>query len=84
MTTEQRRKRLIRAGLLFGIGLGGFVDGIVGPELMERMRKQAARFGTEIVTDYVTNVDLSSIPFKVSTASETYTSNAVIISTMPV
>jgi thioredoxin reductase (NADPH) len=59
----------------------GFVDGIMGPELMERMRKQAARFGTEIVTDYVTSVDFSSTPFKVSTASETYESNAVIIST---
>src|SRR5688572_21291991 len=59
----------------------GFVDGIMGPELMERMRKQASRFGTEIVTDYVTSVDFSSSPFKVSTASETYESNAVIIST---
>ena len=59
----------------------GFVDGIMGPELMERMRKQASRFGTEIVTDYVTSVDFSSSPFKVSTASETYESNSVIIST---
>ena len=37
----------------------GFIDGIMGPELMERMRKQAARFGTEILTDNVTSVDLS-------------------------
>jgi len=59
----------------------GFVDGIMGPELMERMRKQAARFGTEIVTDNVTAVDFSSHPFKVSTASETYEAGAVIIST---
>ena len=59
----------------------GFVDGIMGPELMERMRKQAARFGTEIVTDNVTEVDLSGPPFKISTASETYESRAVIIST---
>lgn len=59
----------------------GFVDGIMGPELMERMRKQAARFGTEIVTDNVTSVDLSSPPFKISTPSETYESRAVIIST---
>ena len=36
----------------------GFIDGIMGPELMERMRKQAARFGTEFLTDNVTNVDL--------------------------
>jgi thioredoxin reductase (NADPH) len=59
----------------------GFVDGIMGPELMERMRKQAARFGTEIVTDNITSVDLSTAPFKVSTASETYESRAVIIAT---
>ena len=59
----------------------GFVDGIMGPELMERMRKQAARFGTEIVTDNVVSVDLSGSPFKISTSSETYESRAVIIST---
>ncbi|MEA2452620.1 MAG: thioredoxin reductase [Actinomycetota bacterium] len=59
----------------------GFVDGIMGPELMEQMRKQAARFGTEIVTDQVTSVDFSSSPFKVSTSSETYSARSVIIST---
>jgi thioredoxin reductase (NADPH) len=59
----------------------GFVDGIMGPELMETMRKQAARFGTEIVTDNVTSVDLSAAPFKVSTSSETYLARSVIIST---
>ena len=59
----------------------GFVDGIMGPDLMERMRKQAARFGTEIMTDNVTSVDFASSPFKVSTSSETYSARAVIIST---
>ena len=59
----------------------GFIDGIMGPELMERMRKQAARFGTEYVSDNVTSVDLSSAPFTVSTASETYRTRAIIIST---
>jgi thioredoxin reductase (NADPH) len=59
----------------------GFVDGIMGPELMETMRKQAARFGTEIVTDNVTSVDLSASPFKISTSTETYLARAVIIST---
>ena len=59
----------------------GFVDGIMGPELMERMRKQAARFGTEIITDNVISVDLSGPPFKITTPSETYESRAVIIST---
>jgi thioredoxin reductase (NADPH) len=59
----------------------GFVDGIMGPELMERMRKQASRFGTEIVTDNVTSVDFTTTPFTVGTSSETYLTRAVIIST---
>ena len=59
----------------------GFIDGIMGPELMERMRKQAQRFGTEIVTDNVTRVDFSKKPFEVATSSEVYLANSVIIST---
>ncbi|MGH2756811.1 MAG: thioredoxin-disulfide reductase [Actinomycetota bacterium] len=59
----------------------GFVDGIMGPELMERMRKQAARFGTEVLTDNVTSVDLSSAPFEVKTSSETFSTHSVIIAT---
>ncbi|HEX2057364.1 MAG TPA: thioredoxin-disulfide reductase [Actinomycetota bacterium] len=59
----------------------GFVDGIMGPELMEAMRKQSARFGTEFLTENVTSVDFSSQPFKVSTASTEYEAGAVIIST---
>ena len=59
----------------------GFIDGIMGPDLMERMRKQAQRFGTEVVTDNVTSVDFSERPFKVSTSDTTYTAGAVIIST---
>src|SRR5918998_1517963 len=49
----------------------GFIDGIMGPELMERMRKQASRFGTEFLTDNVTSVDLSKAPFAIRTAEET-------------
>ena len=41
----------------------GFRDGILGPELMEIMRDQAARFGTEMVQGDVTNVDLQHRPF---------------------
>jgi thioredoxin reductase (NADPH) len=59
----------------------GFVDGIMGPELMETMRKQAARFGTEYLTDNVTRVDFSKKPFEVETGSQTYKGHSVIIST---
>jgi thioredoxin reductase (NADPH) len=59
----------------------GFIDGIMGPELMERMRKQAARFGTEYITDDVTSVDFSQQPFVVKTANEVHRTRAVIIAT---
>lgn len=59
----------------------GFVDGIMGPELMERMRKQAARFGTEFLSDNVTAVDLSSRPFTIQTADATFEGHSVIVST---
>ena len=59
----------------------GFIDGIMGPELMERMRKQAARFETEFLTEDVTSVDFSQRPFTISTADETYKARSVIIST---
>jgi thioredoxin reductase (NADPH) len=59
----------------------GFVDGVMGPELIERMRKQAGRFGTQFLTDNVTAVDLSQRPFKVSTADRLHLAGSVIIST---
>ena len=59
----------------------GFVDGIMGPELMEAMRAQAVRFGTEFLTDNVTEVDFSKAPFTIKTADTTISSEAVIIST---
>ena len=45
----------------------GFSEGIQGPALMENMRKQAERFGVEVVEKNVTAVDFSRRPFKVST-----------------
>ncbi|HVM36101.1 MAG TPA: thioredoxin-disulfide reductase [Actinomycetota bacterium] len=59
----------------------GFIDGIMGPDLMERMRKQAARFGTEYITDNVTEVDFSQSPFTVTTSDLTLRAQTVIIST---
>jgi thioredoxin reductase (NADPH) len=42
----------------------GFPDGVDGPELMEKIRKQAERFGTRFINDDVSSVDLRSRPFK--------------------
>jgi thioredoxin reductase (NADPH) len=57
----------------------GFSDGITGPELMDSMRKQAERFGAELVPDDVVAVDLTADPKVVKTDSETYLAKAVII-----
>jgi thioredoxin reductase (NADPH) len=59
----------------------GFVDGIMGPELMERMRKQAARFGTEYLTDNITSVDLSARPLTVATGDREIRTHSLIIAT---
>jgi thioredoxin reductase (NADPH) len=59
----------------------GFTDGIMGPELMERMRKQAARFGAHLIGEDVTSVDLSTRPFKIVTSSDTYQAHSIIVST---
>ncbi|MEE9169640.1 MAG: FAD-dependent oxidoreductase, partial [bacterium] len=44
----------------------GFPEGILGPELMDKMRKQAERFGTKTLNDVVEELDLSKRPFKIS------------------
>jgi thioredoxin reductase (NADPH) len=59
----------------------GFPDAIMGPELMDAMRKQAERFGAELVADDVTSVDLSATPKVVRTDSATYLAETVIIAT---
>ena len=59
----------------------GFPDGILGPELMDAMRKQAERFGAELVSDDVVAVDLTAQPKVVRTETETYHAKAVIIAT---
>ena len=59
----------------------GFPDAIMGPELMDGMRKQAERFGAELVSDDVVAVDLTVSPKVVKTDTETYLAKAVIIAT---
>jgi thioredoxin reductase (NADPH) len=59
----------------------GFPQGIQGPELMERFREQAERFGAEIADRDVSFVDLSQRPFLVRAGDELYTSDAIIIAT---
>jgi thioredoxin reductase (NADPH) len=59
----------------------GFVDGILGPELMESMRKQAERFGGEFLTENVTAVDFSARPLRVDTGSQAFEAEAVIVAT---
>ena len=64
----------------------GFVEGIMGPELMQAFREQAARFGADYVTAKASRVDLSSRPFGIwvgdpDAAEPTYTAEALIVST---
>lgn len=59
----------------------GFPDGVLGPEMMDRFEKQAARFGAEILPLHVTEVDLSSRPFRVSAGDQAWHASTVIVAT---
>jgi thioredoxin reductase (NADPH) len=59
----------------------GFVDGIQGPELMETMKKQAERFGTEMIAEDATAVDFRRQPFVVRAGDASYESHTVIVAT---
>jgi thioredoxin reductase (NADPH) len=59
----------------------GFADGILGPELMEQMEKQAERFGTQILPVHVTAVDLSERPFGVWAGDQEWRARTLIIAT---
>jgi thioredoxin reductase (NADPH) len=59
----------------------GFPEGILGPELMEKMKKQAERFGTRFILGDVTRVDLSRRPFQIWQDDQLYTASALIIAT---
>ncbi len=92
-TTRANLKTLMIAGVKWGGQLQlttlvenypGLPDGIQGPDLMTAMRKQAERFGTEIVNKDFTLADFAPPaggPFKVSTAEVTYEGKSVIIAT---
>ncbi|MCO5986528.1 thioredoxin-disulfide reductase [Actinoallomurus spadix] len=59
----------------------GFPDGIIGPDLMDNLRKQAERFGAELVADDVTEVDLNASPKVVKVGDDVYHAKAVVIAT---
>src|SRR6266516_1100369 len=82
------RKTLILAGSIPGGQLmitsdvenfPGFPDGVLGPELMEKLRRQAEKFGPEIIYYDVSFVDFTSIPFKVVGGRKSYEGMSVII-----
>ena len=56
-------------------------EGVQGPELMERMRKHAERFNTEIIFDHINKTDLTKKPFTLTGDSSVYTCDALIIAT---
>ena len=59
----------------------GFPDGVLGPDLMDAMRKQAERFGAQLVADDVTEVDLTADPKRVTVDGDVYLARTVIIAT---
>jgi thioredoxin reductase (NADPH) len=59
----------------------GFPDGVLGPDLMDAMRKQAERFGAELMPEDVTEVDLQASPKRIIVEGETYLARTVIIAT---
>ena len=59
----------------------GFPEGIMGPQLMEDMKKQAERFGTEFLTGYVDRVELDASPFRIFVDEQKFEARTVIIST---
>ena len=59
----------------------GFPDGILGPDLMDNLRKQAERFGAELISDDVTEVDLAADPKIVKVGDEVHEARSVILAT---
>ena len=59
----------------------GFPEGVSGPEMMELFQKQAERFGTRVIAEDVTEIDLSQRPFRVGNADHRFLADAVIVAT---
>jgi thioredoxin reductase (NADPH) len=59
----------------------GYPEGVLGPEMMQDFRRQAARFGAEFITDDVTRVDFSERPFRVWVGDDEYRAETVIVAT---
>ncbi|MBL8274248.1 MAG: FAD-dependent oxidoreductase, partial [Xanthomonadales bacterium] len=59
----------------------GDVEGLQGPELMERMKRHAERFATRLVFDHIIEADLSARPFRLKGDSSEYTCDALVITT---
>jgi thioredoxin reductase (NADPH) len=59
----------------------GYPDGIMGPEMMQDLRRQAERFGAEFVTDDVTRVDFSERPFRIWVDKDEYRAKSVVVAT---
>src|SRR5262250_1481053 len=56
----------------------GFPEGILGPELIENMRKQAQRFGAEFKAGVISEVNLTERPFKITAGKDTYEAQSLI------
>ena len=89
-TSRAGLKTLVVAGMLWGGQLmltqevenfPGFENGILGPKLMEEMRKQAERCGAELIFEHATSADFKSKPFKVTAGNTVYEAKTVIIAT---
>src|SRR3989338_5137195 len=89
-TSRQNLSTLVIAGIKYGGQLmltnevenyPGFSNGIMGPNLMEEMEKQARRFGAEIIFDNVTSVNLKTWPIEISVGQKKFLSKTSIIAT---
>jgi thioredoxin reductase (NADPH) len=89
-TSRARLKTLVLAGVAWGGQLmltaevenfPGFKDGVLGPDLMDNMYKQAEKFGAEIEFEDAAEVDFSTKPFKVKAGNNVYEGRSIIIAT---